>query len=303
MARNQRRRRFYVKHSLPLPGGRKLEWNIYTLALLALLVYSGVKLIGHNAQSRHTKQVNEQVQALYAQAASEAPASPAPADTPAPTDPPQSTAPAGTPAPTQRPAYQLTGAAQDVRAELQGLYNSNSDLAGWLKISDVVNLPVMYNADNSFYETHDFYKNESASGTLFLDALHPLAANTQHLVIHGHNMRDGSMFGHLTRYQQREYARQHSTISWTTLYREESYDVFAVAVVSTDYENERYLDYLSKIRFASQEELDEYMAQLRAVASYWTGTEIGLDDALLTLSTCLGDDRILVVGKRNDGAV
>ena len=310
----RRRRRsgrvYRVRHTVRLPNGRTVTWDKYTVILLALtlvLAISCVHLLRHGAASRHTKAVNAQVQTLYAQSATEAPqttaqpqptaeyAAAATAEVPSPA--PQ------TPAPTEaqstvKPPYQTIGSRWNIREELQKLYADNSDLVGWLTIPEVVNLPVLYADDNSYYETHDFYGNSSASGSLFLDALHPLAANTQHLVIHGHNMRDGTMFGHLVRYQQKDYLNTHPSITWTTLYAKENYDIFSVAIVSTSRQDVQYLDYLGAITFTSEEQLNRYLDKLRTLSLFWRDANVTTDDALLTLSTCLGDDRILVVGKR-----
>lgn len=74
----------------------------------------------------------------------------------------------------------------------------------WLRIPDVVSLPVVCR-DNTYYLNHDFFGRESDSGTLFLDEAHSLEYGTQYMVIHGHNMYDGSMFGLLSHYRKSGY--------------------------------------------------------------------------------------------------
>ena len=319
------KQKYRGRHVIRLPGGRSIYWDKYTVMLLALLVVlvaAGARLLGSSAEDRHMQQVNARLQAMHdkaeAQTAENTPV-PAPRETPFVTlppqrltaqenaDSPQAEAPEPSPEPEMAAAavqapYQVIQPESGMRAELQGLYDENNDLVGWLEIPDVVDLPVVYRDNNEYYETHDFFGKASVGGTLFLDALHPLEANSQHLVIHGHNMRDGSMFGHLARYQQKDYLQQHPIITWTTLYQQERYDIFAVAIASTSTQDAQYLDYLKTTTFADAEDLQDYLGRLRRVSLYWEDMPVNTDDALLTLSTCLGDDRILVVGKRSGEA-
>ena len=55
--------------------------------------------------------------------------------------------------------------------------------------------------DRDFYLKRDFYGDESKRGTLYMDS----ACDR---IIYGHNMKDGSMFGELDRYTDREYMRR-----------------------------------------------------------------------------------------------
>ena len=312
MAR-RRRRSFRTKQVRQRPLLRVLLSRPGYLAALAALagvfLFSCGVLLRHGAESRRAQALNRELQALYAAQVTVRPEiTPAPAETeaqaaPASSPAPQVLLPAATAQPvlqTSRARYQETGSDSGIREEFRGLYEKNDDLVGWLYIPDVVNLPVVYSGDNEFYANHDFYGGKSPGGTLFLDAIHPLQADTQHLVIHGHNMRDGTMFGHLARYQQLDYYLQHPSITWTTLYAQEQYDVLGVVVVSPDQQNEQYFDYLSAVRFSDDAHMSAYLAQLKKHSLYWTDIPVNNYDALLTLSTCLGDDRILLVGVRSD---
>ncbi|PFR88226.1 hypothetical protein COK43_20285 [Bacillus cereus] len=46
----------------------------------------------------------------------------------------------------------------------------NKDYVGWIKINDTkVDYPVVKREDNSFYLSHNFYKEEDRSGSIFMD--------------------------------------------------------------------------------------------------------------------------------------
>ena len=305
---------------------RKLNWKgIAVLACIVVLAISLIRLIGYGISSIQRRNTNQELQAIHSQLAS---ATDAPAAVPAPTQAPATDAPApvetpvpqpvqavdpSTPAPygkimprtpgpgeataTPKPTFQYVATNKDYMPEMRALYWKNKDVVAWLNIPGVVDLPVVYR-DNVYYLTHDFNGKESNGGTLFLDVMHPFKENTQHLVVHGHNMKDGSMFAHLTHYQQKKYARDHATINWSTMYRKETYELFCVSVISTDYYDSRYVDYLGTATFRSADQLKAMLEKLQRNAVYWRGVEIKPTDSLLTLSTCLDEDRILLVARR-----
>ena len=97
------------------------------------------------------------------------------------------------------------------------LYRENEDIVGWLNTGTGIDLPVMQ-LDNDFYLHHDFYKNEKYAGTLFVNQINYLWPRDKVLFIHGHNMRDGSMFGSLMLYEDPEYVSRNPLIMFRTLY-------------------------------------------------------------------------------------
>lgn len=201
-----------------------------------LLVFGGVKLFDYLASSRQVKGTEAELQALYeAQEAEPTAATPTPASTATPT-----AAPTATPTPQILSAYQQIG--ETIAPAMQELYGRNSDLVGWVEIPDVVSAPVVYR-DNSYYLTHDFYGRESAAGALFLDVTHPLAENTQSLLIYGHNMHDGTMFGHFRRFQRTAYWQENCLARLSTLYTQEMYVIFAVMTVSTNPASPQYVNF------------------------------------------------------------
>ena len=185
----------------------------------------------------------------------------------------------------------------DILPEMKELTRRNPDTVGWISISGTVHLPVVYR-DNTYYLDHDFTGSKNASGTLFLDEYSPVSAETQNLLIHGHAMNDGSMFGILTHYRKLDYLRTHPVINFNTLWEKERYAVFAVLLVSSKAGDGNYFNYFSNSTFANEADFNEYVAQLRARSKYSIPVEVGPSDALLTLSTCLDDDRLVVVARR-----
>ena len=253
------------------------------------LVISGIRLIQYSAESRQVLATNENVQALYHEGEGTLEAKP-------------TAVPAATgvllkaPEPSTKPVKSLKNSG-NVLPKFKSLLEMNRDVVGWLNIQDVIDLPVVYR-DNTYYLRRDIKKKKSAAGTLFLDENHPLRASAQNLIIHGHNMHDQSMFGRLHRYLRLSYLQKHSVMRFDTLYEENTYVVIAVLVVPDDARDPGYVNYLGHPSFRSGKQFLDYVGELVERSVYEISIDIDEDDALLTLSTCYEDERLLVVGRR-----
>ena len=181
--------------------------------------------------------------------------------------------------------------------EMARLREENSDLVAWLSIEGVLDLPVCYR-DNRYYLTHDFHRQENASGTIFLDEGHPFSARACNLLLHGHNMKDGSMFGHLVHYGELDYLRRHPIIEFSTLWQKERYVIFAVLRVSLNASDPRFFNYFSWPAFETDELYSRYVRDAQLASLFAIPVSAEPSDAMLTLSTCEGSDRLVVLARR-----
>lgn len=84
----------------------------------------------------------------------------------------------------------------------------------------------MHTPDNLKYYLHRaFDRSEARSGCLSADASCSIDWNS--LLIYGHHMKDGSMFGSLTDYCTQEFADKHPIIHFDTLTEEWRYELLA----------------------------------------------------------------------------
>ena len=119
--------------------------------------------------------------------------------------------------------------------DLSGLYAQNSDLVGWIRVDGTrIDYPVMQTPDNPEYYLHrDFNKEYSDSGTPFLDA-NSRIGGTWNRIIYGHNMKFGTMFHDLQKYDSKEFWDAHKTFSVdvydpeTGIIDPEVYEIFEV---------------------------------------------------------------------------
>ena len=188
------------------------------------------------------------------------------------------------------------------RDRFLSLIHTNRDIVGWLTIQDLIDLPVVQR-DNAYYLTHDFLGKVSYSGTLFLDQNFSIVPPHQNFLIHGHNMRDGSMFGQLLKYRTKSFYIKHWLIRFETLYEEGSYVVFAVFTMVNDPSSPDYFPY-SYAQFDTDLQFEDYIANVKKRSLFQNDLSILPTDTLLTLSTCAGGDHhywVVMARKVRDG--
>jgi sortase B len=190
--------------------------------------------------------------------------------------------------------FQVIGVTQD---SLKPFVRQNGDTVGWLTIEGIVDLPVVYR-DNAYYLTHDFNGNRNANGALFLDEYHPLRANSQNLLIYGHNMKDESMFGKLAKYMKGNFLHSHYAVRLETRIESFTYLVFAAELVSTETGRQNYLCFWGHPSFADDEAFSAYIDAVYGRSLYTRYLDVDASDTLLTMATCYGDDRLVLVARR-----
>lgn len=288
-----RRNRNYLKRSRKRRSRRGLPWRKLLLILFAAsFIYFSVRLIVYGIHSANTAKTNAELNTLYTEQTEEPESVEKTAEMPEMLS--DEAAEAAEPVqPELLDEYQYIGS--EIASSAKELYAINPDLVAWLDIPDVLRLPVVYR-DNNFYLTHDFYGKESDAGTLFLDQFHPLKAQNQYLMIHGHNMYDASMFGKLTHYRKKDFIATHPTLTLTTLYSKDTYEIIGSLYVEEG--DMVSIAGLGRPRFASVEDFNRFIQAFKARAMHFTDVEITPDTALLALATCYETGRIVVLFRR-----
>lgn len=181
------------------------------------------------------------------------------------------------------------------------LYMQNGDMTGWLTVEGTkIDYPVMQCEDDEYYLHHDFEKEDSKYGCLYVRERADLENGTN-FVIYGHNMKDGSMFGELDLYLEEEFYKEHSNISFHTLYEEHTYEILAVFRSRIYGEKEDGFKYYQFYEAKSKAEFDDFYENVKELSLYDTGVEAEFGDTFLTLSTCayhVKNGRLAVVAKR-----
>ncbi len=199
---------------------------------------------------------------------------------------PEATRPQG-----QAPEQEATE--QAAVRNLAPLFARNKDCIGWVNIAGTqVNYPVMHTpTEPERYLRKNFDKKSSTAGVPFLDGKCTLSCDN--LILYGHNMRNGTMFADITKYEDKDYFDAHSVMELETAEGISQFSVFAVVRLKMD--DSWYLFHTAQ----TEEEYTAAVAEIKSRALYNTGITPAFGSRLITLSTCYGAnkaDRIVVIG-------
>ena len=201
--------------------------------------------------------------------------------------------------------------------ELRKLKKKYRDMVGWIEIPDTdFSYPVMQTGraghkkdDSEFYLHANVHGDYSFMGTPFLDSRCSL--DSDNLIIYGHNINGGQMFGYLQGYRQRDFYKKHPTICFTKCgsIREE-YEVVSVLVTDihsymytfTDiYTDEIYKEDIEKFLRDSIFETEAGI-ELKKEIDVSSVEELFHNEKFITLSTCRTgegrDARLLVIARK-----
>jgi len=148
---------------------------------------------------------------------------------------------------------------------------------------------------------HDFYGNENRYGQIVLDYRCSIDPPTTNLILHGHHMKDGSMFGSLKKYKRKSYWKEHRYIHFDTIYEEGIYEIFAVFLSKVYYQNEDVFKYYNFVNAESEEEFNYFYENVKKLTNFSTGVVPKYGDSILTLSTCeysQENGRLVVVARK-----
>lgn len=187
--------------------------------------------------------------------------------------------------------------------QVQKLNKEYPELKAWIEIEDtVINYPIMQRNDNSFYINHDYKKEYSKWGALFLDKDFDWSIPSSNLLIYGHNFSDGLMFADLLKYRDEEFYNNHKKIRFTTIEEDVEYDILAIFNSRVYYKSEQNVfRYYFFVDAETEEEFDEYVNNAKKASIYKNDIEAEYGDQLLTLSTCdysQEDGRFVVVARK-----
>lgn len=154
----------------------------------------------------------------------------------------------------------------------------NSETVGWLVVPDTaINYPVMSSTDNSYYLEHDPNKNLSKNGSVFMDSA--LEGSYGKIVLlHGHNMKNGKIFGSLSKYANKSIFEKSNVIRLFDGSEERKYVPFSVFYIDANKES-------IPLSFKNPNGYTEYIKTLKD-RSMFPSTYNGVDTDLLIMQTC-----------------
>lgn len=184
----------------------------------------------------------------------------------------------------------------------KGMLDINSDYKGWLTIYGTqISEPVVQGETNETYLRTNINGERAEAGTLFLDETTDLTQDGN-LIIYGHKMNDGTMFGTLDKFEDEEFFDNNGTVCWESEKGKEYYQIFALLVLPGYSTAPDFIDLQAWNNVLDEEQTADMLNTIADRASIFRGESFNLEkDKYLFLVTCdysINNGRLVLVGRR-----
>ena len=184
----------------------------------------------------------------------------------------------------------------------KGMLDINSDYKGWLTIYGTqISEPVVQGETNETYLRTNINGEHAEAGTLFLDETTDLTQDGN-LIIYGHKMNDGTMFGTLDKFEDEEFFDNNGTVCWESEKGKEYYQIFALLVLPGYSTAPDFIDLQAWNNVLDEEQTADMLNTFADRASIFRGESFNLEkDKYIFLVTCdysINNGRLVLVGRR-----
>lgn len=175
---------------------------------------------------------------------------------------------------------------------------TNTDIYAWIYIPDtMIDYPVLqHKEDNTYYLKYNIDGSKGYPGCIYTENYNSKDFTDPVTVVYGHNMKNGSMFAGLHKFEDSEYFEEHPYVYIYTPDKLFVYEIFSACI----YGDKHILlnhDFSDKVSF------EHYLSEIEAVRDMGTNrradVEVTAEDHIIVLSTCVAnksDKRYLVQG-------
>lgn len=166
----------------------------------------------------------------------------------------------------------------------------SEDIYAWIYIPNTnVDYPVFQHpTDNAYYLEHNVDGSEGYPGCIYTENYNSKDFSDPQTVIYGHNMRDGTMFSDLHKYEDEQFFDENK---YVFIYTEQTVYVYKIFAAYQTNNAHQLLNY----DFSRKENLLNYLENVRALESelklFDDDVVFSGDDKVLTLSTCVMKER------------
>ena len=238
---------------------KKVIFNIIIyMILLSVLIYSGIKIFKWYKDKTNNIQIAEQIKSTVI---------------------------------VEEKSEEENEKKEEYTVDFNKLKEQNNETIAWLKVNNTnVEYPVVKADNNSFYLNHSFDKSQNSAGWIFADYRNKFDNTDKNIVIYGHNMRDGSMFGSMLNILNAKWYETEENTN-IILYTENEkciYKVFSIYKIESE-------DYYIKTEFSNDNEFEKFIETLKKRSIKNFNIDISKEDSILTLSTCANNNKYRVV--------
>ena len=177
----------------------------------------------------------------------------------------------------------------------EALKKVNKEIVGWIRMDKTpIDYPVLYHKEDDeysqYYLKHTYKGEYSDYGSIFVDYRCKQGTDSKNLILHGHNMLNGSMFHELINYSDRfdaklDYYKKHAVLSFNTPEGDSKWKVISVFKTSTLYDHGVFFNYM-QAEFGSDAEFMNFVYNVRVRSMFNIPVTVNENDQIITLSTC-----------------
>ena len=155
-----------------------------------------------------------------------------------------------------------------IEVDFDKLKSVNEDVVGWIYVDALpdISYPIVKGKDNQTYLHQTYEKNYNFAGTIFVDYENSGDFSDCNTLVYGHNMKNGSMFGHLKKFREDDKLYKQDKYFWILTpernYRYEIITAYTTGVNSDTYTlfkgpGEEFEKYLETIKGYSEIQTDD----------------------------------------------
>lgn len=178
-----------------------------------------------------------------------------------------------------------------IDVDFSKLKEINNETVSWLYIGGTnVNYPVVQTNNNDYYLEHSFDKSSNKAGWLFMDYRNSTINYNKNTIIYAHNRKDKTMFGSLDNLLTSDWYNNEDNrvIKMSSEESNTLWQIFSVYVIKTTN------DYI-QTNFENDGDYQEFLNLVKGRSYRNFNTKVTTKDKVLTLSTCHGSAKKLVV--------
>ena len=187
--------------------------------------------------------------------------------------------------------------------KVKELQQENADVKGWVRIENTnINYPILQTDNNDYYLTHNYKKEYSSYGSIFINSNCDIKNQNSNVIIYGHDMKDNQMFKDLLKYQDKTFYEQHPIVKIATEETETDYEIIYVFKSRVFYQDEKNVfRFYQYYNLENESKYNEYINNCKKIQLYDTGKTATYGEQLITLITCeysQENGRMVVVAKK-----
>lgn len=184
--------------------------------------------------------------------------------------------------------------------DFAAIQEQNSDVCAWIQVDGtVIDYPILQSspeADDNYYLDHDINGTVKRAGSIYIQKLNQKDFSDPNTLIYGHNMLNGTMFGQLKKFKNKDFFQENRNIYIYTPGHILHYEIISAFV----YDDRHIMNSFNfDIENECQEFFDECINPTSFTKQVLEGATLTTSDNIITLSTCTSNDaeRYLVIGK------